>query len=130
MGNLKVIIKNIGIFIVGITLGGIINMSLIITGGLVFPFYENFNPMNAINWDFKYFIFPFLAHALGTLSGSFIASKLSNNKSNIIPLIIGIYFLAGGIYMMTILPAPTWFIILDLSLCYIPMAFLGWKISQ
>ena len=130
MGNLKVIIKNIGIFIAGITLGGIINMSLIITGGLVFPFYENFNPMNAINWDFKYFIFPFLAHALGTLSGSFIASKLSNNKSNIIPLIIGIYFLAGGIYMMTILPAPTWFIILDLSLCYIPMAFLGWKISQ
>ena len=44
--------------------------------------------------------------------------------------IVGLYFLAGGIYMVTILPAPTWFVLLDVILGYIPMALLGWKISK
>ena len=113
-----------------IIIGMIINIGLIIIGGMIFPLSENFNPMNAINWDFKYFIFPFLAHSIGTLSGAFVASKLSRNYHIIIPLIVGLYFLSGGIYMVTILPAPTWFVLLDVILGYIPMALLGWKISK
>ena len=127
---MKQILKNIGILILGIIIGMIVNMGLIIIGGMIFPLSESFEPMNAINWDFKYFIFPFLAHSIGTLSGAFIASKLSRNYHIIIPLIVGLYFLSGGIYMVTILPAPIWFISLDLILCYIPMALLGWKINN
>ena len=127
---MKQILKNIGILILGIIIGMIVNMGLIIIGGMIFPLSESFEPMNAINWDFKYFIFPFLAHSIGTLSGAFIASKLSRNYHIIIPLIVGLYFFSGGIYMVTILPAPIWFISLDLILCYIPMALLGWKINN
>ena len=127
---MKQILKNIGILILGIIIGMIVNMGLIIIGGIIFPLSESFDPMNAINWDFKYFIFPFLAHSIGTLSGAFIASKLSRNYHIIIPLIVGLYFLSGGIYMVTILPAPIWFISLDLILCYIPMALLGWKFKK
>ncbi len=127
---MKQVLKNIAIVILGIIIGMIINIGVIILGGIIFPPSESFEPMNAINWDYKYFIFPFLAHSIGTLSGAFIVSKLSNRFSIILPLIVGFYFLSGGIYMITILPAPTWFILLDVILGYIPMALLGWKISK
>ena len=32
--------------------------------------------------------------------------------------------------MTTIIPAPIWFEILDLSICYIPMAWIGWILSK
>ena len=127
---MKSVLKNIGIIVVGIIIGMIINMGIIILGATIVPITENFEPMNAMNWDLKYFIFPFLAHALGTFSGSFAASRLSKNHHIIIPLIVGLYFLSGGIYMVTILPAPTWFICLDLIISYIPMAILGWNLNQ
>ena len=127
---MKQTLKNIAIVFLGIIVGMIVNIGLIILGGLIFPPSENFEPMNAMNWDFKYFIFPFLAHSIGTLSGALIVSKLSNKSSIILPLIVGLYFLMGGIYMITILPAPMWFVLLDVILGYIPMALLGWKLAN
>ena len=127
---MKQLLKNIGILIFAIIIGMIVNIGLIIIGGIIFPLSESFEPMNAINWDFKYFIFPFFAHSMGTLSGAFISSKLSRNYHIIIPGIVGLYFLSGGIYMVTILPAPIWFICLDLIICYIPMCLLGWSLNK
>lgn len=127
---MKQILKNIVIVILGIIVGMIVNIGLIILGGIIFPPSENFESMNAMNWDFKYFIFPFLAHSIGTLSGAIIVAKLSKKSSIILPLIVGMYFLLGGIYMIIILPAPMWFILLDVILGYIPMALLGWKLAN
>ena len=127
---MKQTLKNIGIVILGIIIGMLVNIGLIILGGTIFVLPENFEPMNAINWDVKYFIFPFLAHSIGTFSGAFVVSKFSKNSNIIMPLIVGFYFLACGIYMVTILPAPTWFVLFDLILGYIPMSLLGWKISK
>ncbi len=127
---MKKILKNIGIITFGIIIGMIINIGLIILGGMIIPPADNFEPMNAVNWDLKYFIFPFLAHTMGTFSGAFIVSKLSKKTNIILPLIVGFYFLLGGIYMMTILPAPIWFILLDITGGYIPMALLGWKLAK
>ena len=127
---MKQTLKNIAIVILGIIIGMIVNIGLIILGGIIFSAPENFEPMNAMNWDLKYFIFPFLAHSIGTLSGALIVSKLSKKSSIILPLIVGLYFLLGGIYMITILPAPMWFVLLDVILGYIPMALLGWKLAN
>ena len=127
---MKQTLKNIAIVILGIIIGMIVNIGLIILGGTIFPPSENFEPMNAMNWDFKYFIFPLLSHSIGTLSGALIVSKLSKKSSIILPLIVGLYFLLGGIYMITILPAPMWFVLLDVILGYIPMALLGWKLAN
>ena len=80
---MKQTLKNIAIVILGIIVGMIINIGLIILGAIIFSPPENFEPMNAMNWDLKYFIFPFLAHSIGTFSGALIVSKLSN-KSGII----------------------------------------------
>ena len=124
------ILKNIEIIFFGIIIGMIINMGLIYLGSAIFIPPHSFEPSNATNWDLQYFVFPFLAHSLGTLSGALTVTKLSKNSSIIFPLIVGIYFLAGGIYMTTILPAPIWFVFLDLIFAYIPMVFLAWKISS
>ena len=124
------IIKNILALIGGGLVGMVANMGLIITGNQLIPFSDNINPMNAMNWEIKYFIFPFLAHAIGTLSGAFIAAKFSASYHMLFAICIGVFFLSGGISMVVILPAPIWFIVIDLVFAYLPMGWLGWKISN
>jgi hypothetical protein len=41
---------------------------------------------------------------------------------------LGVFFLLGGIAAAFMIPAPTWFIILDLVAAYIPMAYLAGKL--
>jgi len=124
------IIKNVLALIGGGLVGMTANMGLIITGNQLIPFSDNLNPMNAMNLEIKYFIFPFLAHAIGTLSGAFIAAKFSASYHMLFAICIGIFFLSGGISMVFILPAPIWFIVIDLVFAYLPMGCLGWKISN
>ena len=38
---------------------------------------------------------------------------------------IGAFFLLGGIVASFIIPAPTWFVITDIVIAYIPMAWIG-----
>ena len=124
------IIKNILALIGGGLVGMVVNMGIIITGNQLIPFSENINPMNAMNWEIKFFIFPFIAHAIGTLSGAFIAAKFSASYHMLFAICIGIFFLSGGISMVFILPSPIWFIVIDLVFAYLPMGWLGWKISN
>ena len=127
---MKTIIRNILALFAGALIGMVVNMGLIITGNQLFPFEVDMNPMNAMNWELKYFIFPFLAHAIGTLSGAYVAAKFSDRYHLIFAICIGLFFLLGGTTMVFILPAPVWFITLDLVISYIPMSWLGWKMSN
>ena len=43
---MKIILKNIGIIALGIIIGMIINMGLIILGGIIIAPSDNFEPMN------------------------------------------------------------------------------------
>ena len=61
---MNLLLKNIGILIFSIIIGMIVNIGLIIIGGTIFPLPENIEPMNATNWEIKYFLFPFLAHSI------------------------------------------------------------------
>lgn len=126
---MKAVFKNILIVIAGFIIGSAVNMGLIIVGGEIFPLAEGMEPLNATGWDFKYFIFPFLAHAVGTLAGAFFVAKFASSHNMLLALLIGLLFLAGGIYMVFILPAPLWFIVVDLGLAYIPMGWFGWKLA-
>jgi hypothetical protein len=127
---MKTILRNIFALVTGWTIGAIVNMSFIVAGSHVFPMSESFEPMNAMNWGLKFFIFPFLAHALGTLAGAFIAAKIASTYKKTFALIVGAFFLIGGTMMVFMLPAPIWFVVLDLAVAYIPMGWLGWRISR
>jgi hypothetical protein len=127
---MNTLLRNIFALIAGGILGAVVNMSFIVAGSKVFPLPESFEPMNAMNWDLKFFIFPFLAHALGTLAGAFIAAKIAATYKKTFALIVGAFFLIGGTMMVFMLPAPIWFVVLDLAVAYIPMGWLGWRISR
>jgi hypothetical protein len=127
---MKPIVRNILAVIAGWIAGGAINSFIVQIGHTVYPMDIASNDMEAFaafleNADSKYFIFPFIAHALGTLVGAFVAALISTNRKAAVALTVGVFFLLGGITMSLLVPAPNWFIAMDLIAAYIPMALLG-----
>ena len=128
-------IKNALAIVLGWLAGSIINMRLVQSGYSLFPI-EGIDPkdMEALatimpSLDFNFFIFPFLGHALGTLVGAWVAAKIARTKKMIFSLVIGSLFFIGGVMVNYMLTGPLWFTIIDLSLAYIPMAWLGGKLA-
>jgi hypothetical protein len=73
----------------------------------------------------KHFIMPFLAHAAGTFAGAVCAYLVAATHKPGFAYAIGVVFLLGGIAASFMLPAPHWFIALDLVAAYLPMAWLA-----
>ena len=115
----------------GLLVGAVVNGSIVNLGMLVFPFPEgvNFESKEGLllfeNLPFQYFIFPFLAHALGTLSGCIVALLIVRKWAKWVLYCIGYCFFVGGVMAGQMIKAPLWFDILDLSLAYLPMAWLA-----
>jgi hypothetical protein len=130
------IIRNILVVIAGIIIGSCVNMYIInyMPTLIKFPASVNLKEIESLKegmhlFKAKHFLSFFLAHAAGVLAGAFIAARLGVSKNFILAMIVGTFFLMGGIYMVTVLPAPIWFCALDVIVAYIPMAYLGWKLS-
>ncbi|HEU4799843.1 MAG TPA: hypothetical protein VFS94_04370 [Gemmatimonadales bacterium] len=128
------VLRNILAVIAGVVIGSIVNMGLITISGKVIPppagvDVTNMEALKAGMHLFqpRHFIFPFLAHALGTLVGAFLAARLAASRKMVMALIVGVCFLAAGISAVMMLPAPMWFNVLDLVVAYIPMAWIGGK---
>lgn len=133
---MKTVIRNILAVIAGLVVGSIVNMGIVMISGSIIPPPEGVDPSsmeslqaNMHLFEAHHFIFPFLAHALGTLAGAFIVGLFAVKHKLILALIIGALFLFGGIMMVLSVPSPLWFTIVDLSLAYIPMAWLGAKLG-
>ncbi|MEZ4935829.1 MAG: hypothetical protein R2788_27295 [Saprospiraceae bacterium] len=133
------IVRNILAVVVGVVVGSIVNMALVNIGPMVIPPPEggDITTVEGLKetmhlFQPKHFIFPFLAHALGTLTGAFIAAIIAVSRKMNMAIGIGAFFLLGGIYMVTLVPSPTWFTILDLVGAYIPMGYLGgrWAVGK
>lgn len=134
---MKPIIKNILAVIAGFILGSIVNMSLITISGSIIPAPNgaNVTTLEGLKatihlFEPKHFLFPFLAHALGTLVGAFVAAKIAATHKLKFAFSIGFLFLAGGIANIMMLPSPLWFTIVDLAGAYLPMAYIGYKLAS
>jgi hypothetical protein len=130
------ILKNILAVVAGIVVGSMVNMGLITISGSVIPLPEGVDPsdMESLKssmhlFEPKHFIFPFLAHALGTLAGALVAALIAASHKMKFALGVGAFFLLGGIANVFMLPAPSWFIAVDLVLAYIPMGWIGGKLA-
>lgn len=130
------IFKNILAIIAGIFIGMIVNMGLIMISGQIIPIPEGVDNTTTEGlvagmhlFEPKHFIMPFLAHALGTFVGAFVAAKLAASHQIKFAIAIGVFFLLGGIASVFMLPSPTWFTVLDLGLAYIPMGLLAGKLA-
>ncbi len=123
--------------VVGIIVGGIVNMALIALGPMVIPPPPGTDMTTAEGLEAamplltpKHFVMPFLAHALGTLAGALAGAAMAVTHRSRVAYIVGFVFLAGGLAAVAMIPAPTWFIALDLIVAYLPMAWLGLSLAN
>lgn len=133
---MKPVVRNILAVIAGWVGGSIVNMAMIKAGYHFFPIPGiDPNDMEALKSIMptlrsEHFIFPFAAHAIGTLTGALIAGLIAASHKIRYAMGIGLLFLLGGIAACFMLPAPTWFIIADLLLAYIPMAWIAGRFVE
>jgi len=132
----SIVLNTIAIF-GGLIVGSAVNMGLISLGGELIPSPTSVDAasMEALAeamhlFEPKHFLFPFLAHSLGTLAGAMFAAKIAATHKLISAMIIGLAFLVGGTIMVFSLPSPLWFNALDLIGAYIPMAYIGYKLVK
>ena len=129
-------IRNVLAVIVGFMAGSAVNMGLVMASPHVIPppAGVDVNDIESIKasihlYEFKHFIVPFLAHALGTVVGAYVAVIISASYKLIVGLVIGVLFLLGGISVAFMLPSPTWFVVVDIVGAYMPMAWIGTKLT-
>jgi hypothetical protein len=130
-------LRNILAVIAGIVIGSIVNMGIVMISGSIIPPPEgaDITTMEGLKaslhlFEPKHFIFPFLAHALGTLVGAFFAATIAVNHKMRFAIGIGFFFMIGGITNILMLPSPVWFTVLDLAGAYIPMGYIGGKLAM
>ena len=129
-------IRNILAVVTGIVLGSLLNGGLISLGHIVIALppgadvssYEALK-MSMPLFGAEQFIFPFLAHAVGTLVGALIATLIAASHKFRIAMAIGILFLVGGLINAFLLQVPLWYDAIDLVFAYIPMAWIGAKLG-
>ncbi len=130
------IVRNILAFIAAIFIGSFVNGAIIAISGSIIPppigadvTTEEGLKATMHLFQPQHFIMPLLAHAIGTFVGAFIVAKFAASHNMIFAICIGILFLFGGTYMVMILPSPLWFSITDLTLAYLPMAYIAGKLG-
>ena len=130
------ILRNILAVVAGYIIGSVVNMGILNLGGSIIPLPEgaSVTDIESIKasmhlYETKHFIMPWLAHALGTLVGAFIAVKLAVSHHMKLALGIGVIFLLGGIAVAWLIGSPLLVTAVDLIGAYLPMAWLGAKLA-
>lgn len=130
------IIRNFIAVGAGAILGSAVNMSIIMVSGSVIPPPAGADVMTAEGLKAsmhlfrpEHFLMPFLAHALGTFAGAYLAAVVAASYKTLFAYVIGVLFLTGGIANVLILPSPVWFSVVDLVGAYIPMAYFAGKLA-
>lgn len=129
-------VRNIIGVIVGIVVGSVVNMGLINIGHMIIPppAGVDLSSMEGLAstihlFEPKDYVFPFIAHAVGPLVGTFVAMLIAVSHKMKIAIGMAVFFLLGGIFANIMIPAPFWFKALDLIVAYVPMSLLGAKLG-
>ncbi|MCG8459212.1 MAG: hypothetical protein MI919_23290 [Holophagales bacterium] len=130
-------LRNVLAVVLGIVAGSAVNMGLVTLGPHVIPPPPGVDVTDTESlaasmhlFEARHFVFPFLAHALGTLVGALVAFLLARSHPQRLAFGIGAFFLLGGIAASFMVPAPAWFMALDLIVAYLPMAWLAILIGR
>lgn len=126
------LVRNALAVLAGVVAGGGVNMALIAVGPSLIAHPAGVDVSSAEGlgktmhlFEPRHFVMPFVAHAAGTLAGALAAYLLAASHRAPIAYAIGVVFLCGGVAASFMIPAPAWFIALDLLAAYLPMAWLG-----
>jgi hypothetical protein len=130
------VLRNVAAVVVGLVVGSAVNMALVTVSPSLVPPPAGVDVTNAESlargmhlFEPRHFAMPFLAHALGTLAGALTAYLMAATQKAKLAYVIGAVFLCGGVAASFMIPAPAWFIALDLLAAYLPMAWLATRIG-
>lgn len=130
------IVRNVVAVLAGILIGAFVNGGLIALSPMLIapPAGVDVTTTEGLSKGIhlfgpRHFIMPFLAHALGTLAGALAAYLIAASYKTQIAYVIGAVFLCGGVAASFMIPAPAWFIALDLVAAYLPMAWLATRLG-
>lgn len=129
-------IRTILAVLAGLAVGSVVNMGLVLLSPMVIPPPPGVDVTDMESlaasmhlFQSRHFVFPFLAHAAGTLVAAYLAVTIASGYRLKISMLVGSLFLLGGISNAVLLPAPGWFIAVDLICAYIPMAWIGGRLT-
>jgi hypothetical protein len=130
------VLRNVVAVLAGFVVGSVVNMAIIMLGPSLIPPPAGVDVSDPESlrrsihlFEPRHFVMPFLAHAAGTLAGSLVAWLMAATRKFALAMTIGVLFLFGGIAASFMIPAPAWFIALDLIVAYLPMAWLGSRLG-
>jgi hypothetical protein len=134
---MKNTVRNVLGIIVGVIIGGVVNGGIVVLGPMIIrpPEGVDMTTVEGMSAGMHLlgplnFIAPFLVHALGTFTGALAAYFVAASHKTIAVYFVGGLYLIGGIVASTLIPAPFWFIALDLIVAYLPMAWLAMKLGS
>ena len=130
------LLRNALAIIAGVVIGGVVNGALITISPSLIPPPAGVDVGSAESlakgmhlFGARHFVMPFLAHALGTFAGALAAFLVAATHRKAMAYVIGAVFLCGGVAASFMIPAPAWFIALDLLAAYLPMAWLAIQVG-
>ncbi len=136
MSGIRSFVANALAVIAGCLIGSAVNLLLVNVGPYVFPLPEgaDVTSMESLRESMALmkpvnFVFPFLGHALGTLVGAFATTKIAVSYKPQLALVVGVFFLAGGVTAAQMLGGPEWFNAVDIIFAYLPMGYLGGRLA-
>ncbi len=123
--------------IAGVVIGGMVNMAIVMIGpnviapppGIDMSSAESM-AANAKLLEPRHYLFPLIAHALGTYCGALVAYAIAQQFKAIMAMIIGFFFFIGGVTAARMIQAPLDFVLVDLIFAYFPMAYAAIKTLQ
>ncbi|MBL7937925.1 MAG: hypothetical protein JNL43_01080 [Flavobacteriales bacterium] len=127
------ILRNVLAVLVGATVCVILNGFLLGLMMNAIPPPEGFVPNDMSTYallEAKHFLSPFVAHAVPSVVGGCIAALIAATRKMTFAMVVGGLHLVGGILAAFMIPAPTWFVILDLTMAYLPMAWIGGRLGS
>jgi uncharacterized membrane protein HdeD (DUF308 family) len=131
------VLRNTLAVIAGILIGMTVNMAFVMLSPMVIPPPPgvDMSDMESLKehlhlFEPRHYLMPFLAHALGTLTGACAAAFFAVSSQRVYAFVIGAFFMAGGIANVFLLPGPTWFNTTDIAGAYLPFAWLGWYLAN
>jgi len=126
------ILRKILAVVLGIVVGSVVNMALVSISGTVIPPPDGVDVTTAEGlkagmhlFEPKHFIFPFLAHALGTFVGALVAAWIAPSSKLTFAMVIAVFFFLGGLASIFMLPSPLWYTFVDLVFAYFQMAYFA-----
>src|SRR5690606_40764633 len=115
------ILRNILAVILGFVVGSVVNMAIVLSGPALIPPPAGVDVSDPESlaasmhlFEARHFVMPFLAHALGTFAGALVAWLVAASHKAAFAWTIGVLFLLGGTAACFMIPAPAWFMAVDL----------------